>query len=308
LRTPETSVAERRAAIEGLIIAAPDYAWIGFADANGRVIAATQHLFEGTAVETTAWFRGTRRQPFAGSVREFPELARDTPNATEERPRYLDLAVPVTEVTGRFIGVLGAQLPWAWARDVQRSVVSDTARREHIGVTLYAPTGEALLDSGATNWTEPPEVPALADKTSARGYFIERVPGDTDYLTGYVRTKGYREFRGANWLIAVRQPVADAFAPALEMQRWIARVGAGFTIVIVVLSWVIAGRFARRMAAVTAAAGRIRSGDVLTLMPRPPGRGEIQDMCGALDEMVADFRAKQENSGSPPANSPANKS
>ena len=307
MRATDTPVAERRAALEALLTAAPDCAWLGFADRDGRVIAGTQHWFEGTAVETSAWFRGARRQAFAGNVHEFPELAREFPNSPDEHPRFLDLGVPVTDAGGKFSGVLGAQLPWLWARDLQRSVVSDLARREHIGVSIYAPTGEALLDSGATSWTEPPDAPAVGDKAGAHGNFVERVPGDGDYVTGYVRTKGFREFRGANWLIAVRQPAADAFAVVGDLRRTIFRAGFAFTAIVIVLSWLVAGRIVRRMAAVTSAATRIRHGDILTLMPQPPGRGEVQNMCGALGEMVDDFRAQQEKSDARPPNPPPRK-
>ena len=305
MRSPGATEAERRAVLDGLLTAAPDCAWIGFADSNGRVVTATSHFFEGEAVEKSAWFRGARRAPYVGNLHEFAELARELPNPTEETPRFLDLAVPVTDTAGKFLGVLGAHLRWSWARDTQHSVVSDAARLEHIDVTIYAPGGDVLLDSGASGWTRPPEAPAVAQKGGARGNLLENVPGDTNFFTGYARSRGYREFRGTNWLVTVRQPVADAFAPARELQQRIVSIGATLTVVIIVLSWLIAGRITRRMAAVTSAAGRIRGGDILTLMPRPHGRGEIQEMCGALGEMVDDFRTKQEklegeSSGSPP--------
>ncbi len=293
-KNPAAPGPERRALLDAMLDAAPDCAWFGFADREGKVITATQRLFEGTAVGDTPWFRGARRAPYAGNVHESSELARELPNLADERPRFLDLAVPVNDADGNFLGVLGAHLRWSAARDTQLSVVPETARRDHIGVTLYAPSGDVLLDSGASGWTRPPDAPAIGERPGARGYLSENVPGDTEYLTGYARTKGFREFRGANWLVAVRQPAADAFAPAREVHRWIVRIGALFTIAIVVLSWLIAGRIARRMTAIATAAGRIRSGDILSEMPRPPGQGEIQSMCDALGGMVDDFRQKNE--------------
>ena len=294
LRNPAASVEERRAVLDALLTAAPDCAWIGFADGEGRIVAAAPQLFESRPVADSAWFRGARRMPFVGGVHESADLARELPNLGEEKPRFLELAVPVNDARGNFIGVLGAQLRWSWARDTQHSVVSEAARREHIGVTIYAPDGEVLLDSGVSSWTLPPDAPRVANQAGSRGYFLENVPGEAEFFTGYARTKGYREFRGANWLITVRQPVADAFADARTVHRRIVWTGATFTAVIIVLGWLIAGRIARRMAAVTSAAGRIRSGDVLSLMPRPSGRGEVQVMCGALGDMVDELRQKQE--------------
>lgn len=294
LKNPATPVAERRAVLDALLNAAPDCAWIGFADREGRIVAAAPQMFEGSPVGDTAWFRGARRQSFAGSVREDAELARALPSSGIEKSRFLDLAVPVNDAQGNLLGVLGAHVRWSWARDTQHSVVSEAARRERIGVTIYAPDGEALLDSGVSNWTLPPDAPKVGEKKGARGYFVENVPGEAEFFTGYARTNGFREFRGANWLVAVRQPVADAFAAAGHVHRRIMWAGATFTLVIIVLSWLIAGRIVRRMAAVASAADRIRSGDILTLIPRPTGNGEVQAMCGALGDMVDDFRQKQE--------------
>lgn len=294
LKNPATPVAERRAVLDALLDAAPDCAWIGFADRDGRIVAAAPQLFEGNPVGDTAWFRGARRMPYAGGVHEFAELARELPNSSEETPRFLDLAVPVNDARGNLIGVIGAQLRWSWARDTQHSVVSDAARLARIGVTLYAPDGEVLLDSGVSSWTRPPDAPKVGEKMGARGYFTENVPGEAEFFTGYARTKGFREFRGANWLVAVRQPVTDAFAAAGDVHRRIVWAGATFTAAMIVLSWLIAGRIVRRMAAVATAAERIRRGDILTLIPRPAGSGEVQAMCGALGDMVDDFREKQE--------------
>jgi HAMP domain-containing protein len=295
LKNPATPAAERRAVLDALLDASPDFAWVGFVDRAGRVVAATEHLFEETSVADRPWFRGARRAAYTGGVHESAELAREVQNFSGEKPRFLDLAVPITDTDGNSLGVLGAHVRWLAAREAQLSVVPETtARREHIDITLYAPDGDVLLDSGVSGWNHPPNAPAIGEKPGTRGYLTETVAGDTDYLTGYIRTKGYREFRGANWLITVRQPVADAFAPVRDLQRWIFRLGVLFTVGVAVVSWLVAGRITRRMAGIATAASRIRAGDVLSEMPRPPGEGEIQSMCEALGTMVEDLRAKNE--------------
>ena len=294
LRNPEVTAADRRTLLDAVLDAEPDCAWIGFADRDGLITSATQRLFEGRQVETSAWFRSGRRAPYAGNVHEFSELARELPSVVEAQSLFLDLAVPVTGAKGNFVGVLGAHMRWSWARVTQLSVVPDTARREHIGATIYSPGGEVLLDSGASGWTLPPDAPDVGAKSGAHGHFAENVTGDTEFLTGYARERGHGVFPGANWLVTVRQPVADAFAPVRDLRGRIVWIGASFTAVILVLSWVLAGRITRRMAAIASAAGRIRGGDILTLMPRPRGRGDLQSMCDALGDMVADFRQKHE--------------
>jgi HAMP domain-containing protein len=294
LRTATAPADERRRLLESLFDASPDNAWLGFADSAGTVVAATQRLREGDKVDTTAWFRGARNKAYAGGPHESPDLARELPNTGTEPPRFIDVAVPVTTAEGKFLGVLGAHLRWSSAWDTLTSVVSEPARRNRIGVTIYAATGEVLMDSGGSGWTEPPALSALPDARRLRGFFSEAVAGDSVYLTGFSRSRGYREFRGIGMIVVVRQPVAAAFAPVGELRHSIMQLGLWFAGAIAVLGWFFASRLTRRMAAIGIAARRIGGGDILTLMPHPRGRGELPQMCAALGDMVGKLRQAQE--------------
>ncbi len=295
MRLPTATAAERHVLLEALHDASPDYAWIGFADPTGTVVAASQHLFEGQKFNETTWFRGARRQPHMGSVRAFPELAAAVPAVGADAPRFLDLAVPVNAADGKFLGILGAHLRWSWARDVQLSVIPESARREHLGVTLYTANGEVLLDSGASGWSEPPEPPAaLTTRAGSRGSLLENTTGGTVYLSGYARSRGFREYRGLGWLAVVRQPIADAFAPVQRLQRTIIISGLVLVALLSVVTWLAAMRLERRFHSVALAADRIGSGDVLTLMPLARGRDAFSQMCVALAELVTVFRTRQD--------------
>jgi HAMP domain-containing protein len=245
-------------------------------------------------VDTRPWFRIGRQQPYAGPLTEIPDLARELQLADRsEAPKYLELAVPVQGNNGERVGVLGADVQWEWAREVQLSVVPEAARRERIGLTVYAITGDVLLDSGGSGWSRPPDPPELGPR-SFRGSLVENAAGGTTYLTGFARSRGHREFRGLGWLVVVRQPVERALAPTRELRHRILGWGMAFTGILATVSWIAAGRLARRLHGIGAAAERIRQGDVLTVMPRPRGESEIAHMCGALGDMVDDFRKKQE--------------
>lgn len=294
-RSSEASNLERRRLLEAVQNSAREFAWIGFADAKGRVIAATRGIFENTPVEARSWFLIGRERPYAGNLSEMPALAQALSRLEEDRSaRFLDLAVPVMGEDGRFLGVLGAHLSWDWARDVQASVITEAARRQRIGATVYSMNGDVLLDSGASGWTLPPDAPTSMEARALRGSFIERTSLGTTYLTGFARSRGQREYRGLGWLTTVRQPIDLALAPARELQQRIVIWGSVFAITLVLLSWWAAGKFARRLRAIGIAANRIREGDVLTVMPRAHGDSEMSRMCGALGEMVDELRAKQD--------------
>ena len=293
-RTPGTPSAQLHPALDALLDASPDCAWVAFADTQGTVVSAAPTFFEGSDASTRTWFRAAQHQPYVGGPHEFPELTREFPSGAETNPRFLDLAVPVTNPNGKFLGVLVAHLRWSWARDTLSSVISETARREHLGVTIYTATGDVLLDTGATNWTEPPLAPRVGNTPGLRGALTEDIRGDATYLTGYARSHGFRAFRGSGWLVTVRQPTADAFAPVGELRRQIMRLGAVLSFLTVVLVLLYTAYLTRRMKAIATAAGRIGSGDVLSLLPLPHGRDEFQTMCAALGEMVTQLRQREE--------------
>ena len=295
IRQAATSPAERRRLLDAVRNGSPDFAWIGFADAAGTIVAASHGWFEGEPAAERTWFRPAQLRPYAGPLREMPSLVTKLGEESDgQPPRFFDLAVPVSDLDGEFCGVLGAQVRWAWAHDVQRSVIPDTAQRDYLGATLYATNNDVLLDSGATGWTQPPDAPAIANSRSFRGSFIEQTATGTTYVSGFARSRGFREYRGLGWIAVVRQPTALAFAPARELQGGIKRWGLVFAAGMAIVSWLFAAQIARRMRSVAAAARRIRAGDILTVMPQPHNRGEFSQMCGALGAMVDDFRAKQE--------------
>ena len=298
IRDTTSPPAERRRVLEVLQETSSEFAWIGLTDAAGHIIAATNRVFEGTQADARVWFRRGRELPFVGPLHEIAELARGIPPAGDggetSAGRFLDLAVPVTGATGQFAGVLAAHVHWNWARDVQLSVVPESAARAHIGVTVYGPAGDVLLDSGASGWTQAPEAPSVADGRRFRGSIVENTGAGATYLTGFSRSRGFREYRGLGWLSVVRQPMERAFAGVAPLRRAITLWGCVLAMVGSIASWIIAGRHARRLRSVRAAADRIREGDILAVLPHPPGISETSRMCGALRDLVEDLREKQE--------------
>ncbi len=293
MRQLATTYAERRKLLELVQDNARDFAWIGFADAGGTVHGATAGIFDGTPVGNRPWFRSARARSHTAGPAELPALTSElNPGGDTRTARYLDLAVPVQSADGPLLGVLGAHLNWEWVREVQLSVVPEAARRERIGVTVYSATGEVLLDSGGSGWTQPPEPPALPDARKFRGTLLEPTAGGTSHVTGFARSRGYREYRGLGWLIVVRQPADLALAPARDLQRTLLGWGALLTGALVVVSWISAGRFSRWLRSMRLAAERVRGGDVLAVLPRPPGDGEVARMCDAVGELVQELREK----------------
>jgi hypothetical protein len=296
-RQGETRPGDRRRILESVQAASPDFAWIGFADLSGRITAATGRIFEGSSHATRPWFLAGRESPYVGSLRDIPELGVELPPSDAGEPsfRFLDVAVPVLGADGKLVGVLAGHVRWNWARAAQLSVVPEaTGARERIGVTVYSASGDVLLDSGASGWSRPPDAPSVGEGRRFRGAIFENTAGGSSYLTGYMRSRGFREYRGIGWLTVVRQPVDRAFASVASLRRSIVLWGSLLALSAGVAAWIMAGRHARRLHVVGAAADRIREGDILTVLPRPKGETEMAHMCRALSDLVEDLRANQE--------------
>lgn len=296
LRDPTAPLPDRRRTLQALQEAHPDLAWLAVTDAAGRILVSTHAAHEGSAAGMHPWFRGARESAHAGPLREISDLARSDPHAPDRDPetssRFFDLAVPVSDLHGQFAGVLAAHVRWSWAREVQLSVIPETLVRQQIGATVYF-NNDVLLDSGASGWTHPPDAPAVPDNRHGRGALLENTSLGTTYLTGFARSRGVREYRGLGWLTVIRQPAARAFAPVTTLRRTIAAWGGALSLAAMALAWNLAGRHARRLRSVRAAAERIHEGDILTVLPRPPGNSELSRMCASLDTLVEDLRARQ---------------
>ncbi|HEY1109893.1 MAG TPA: cache and HAMP domain-containing protein [Opitutaceae bacterium] len=291
LRDPVAHPAEQRRLLDSIKDSAPEFAWVGFADRSGHIVAAADGVFENESTERRGWYHLAQRNAHAGPLHPIPELT-GSASTGDSPPRYLDLAVPVLNADGVFRGVLAAHIGWAWARDVQLSVIPEALVGKHIGVTLYADT-DVLLDSDAYGWTQPPEPPANVDPRRPRGAFLENTSVGAAFVTGFARSRGFRDYRGQGWLAVVRQPVEHAFAQVATLRRSVGAWAVSLSLAATIAAWFLAAPHARRLRSVRASAERIHEGDVLTVLPSPKDNSELSQMCQALDALVEDLRAKK---------------
>lgn len=272
-----------RRTLERLQQSYPEYAWIGFADTDGRVHAATRGMLEGQSVVQRPWFIDGLKQPFIGDVHEALLLAKLLgPRSDSEPFRFVDVAHPVHDASGRLLGVLGAHLSWDWAADVRRSVLKADTETQ---ISILDAEGRVLLgEKIGESMLSPAETKSLTEK--GWGYGIHIGPSVGRSLTGFAVARGHREYPGLGWIIIAQQPAEVALRPVQRLVVSILTVGILLGFLGSLLAWWLAGFLTGPISTITAEAERIGRDDSVQTLPRVGGAREVLQLSQALRSLL----------------------
>ncbi len=147
---------ELRHALERLQQTFSEFAWIGFADVDGKVVASTGGLLQGASVAHDPGSRKGLQRMAIGDVHEAVLLASLLSQRTNGEPyRFVDIAVPVRDSAGKLLGVLGGHLNWDWASNlIKESEETDGGTETTLsiigknGMVLVGPQKDSIKYSG----------------------------------------------------------------------------------------------------------------------------------------------------------------
>ncbi|NIA56732.1 diguanylate cyclase [Massilia sp. TW-1] len=274
----------------------PDYAWIGIAKPDGRVLAATNGLLENRDVRARPWFHAGQLHVIAEDYHPATLLGSLLPR-TPDPWRFVDVAGPIRDADGTLRGVLAIHLSWTWARSVAAELLTPALRGSGAEIIVVRNDGVVLL--GPEDLLEKP----IATESLRRafdgdtGIVKERWPDGHTYMTGYSRTGRGRDRAGLRWAILVRQTESAALASARELEhrtRWLC---VGLAAVLATLAALLARRIVEPL--------KVLSGAIEDLA-HAPARGtpaavpqvnsfrEAQVLSKALRELVASERTHRE--------------
>jgi diguanylate cyclase (GGDEF)-like protein len=261
-----------------------DFAWIGFADVDGKVVASTGGLLQGASVAARPWFKEGLQRLAVGDVHEAVMLASLLSQRTSGEPyRFVDVAVPVSDSSGKLLGVLGGHLNWDWAsaliRDAEASD-GDTGSTLSIidknGVVLVGPQKGSAKYGGEQ----------LAGILKARKGTFPETSGEHRLLTAFYVGTGHREYQGLNWIVTASQPVSVALAAAISSAQIILGIGIAVALIGLALAVVISRRIARPILAITLEADRIGRASGPTMLARQSGSVEVVQLTRALRSLL----------------------
>lgn len=268
----------------------PNYSWIGVADAQGNVRAATSGLLRGASVRERPWFSGGQQGPYLGDAHRAVMLERLLqPQNSAEPLRFLDFASPLLGGDGRVRGVIAAHVSLSWINEVIQSSQGGAMPLNGSEVFILDGRGEILHPFNAIGAALAPFALLVDEKPYAVTSW-----GDTDqhYLTSSLRVRSRTE-TDLGWRVVLRQPLANALAPVDEARQRLLLGAAALLLLVMGLVYGLARRFSRPIEVLADAAYRIEAGEEDVQLEMSTSSAELQRLSHSLRGMTRRLIDKQ---------------
>ncbi len=280
-----------RSSLERVQETYPQYSWIGLADAQGTVRAATGGMLVGQSVVKRPWFINGRQGPFFGDLHEALLLTKLLPPAEGQGPvRFIDFASPVFDEAGHLRGVLAAHAHWRWAAEVVQVMTPHDSATNGLDVFIVNQDNVVIYPDGQEKTLLAPDKAAF----NPQSYTTDGWGDAISYLTATAPVREFIAGQSLGWRIVVRQPITRTLADVRHLQRVVLLSLAAATILFLALVWWSATRFSRPLERLAALAHRIEAGDEKTRLEVADAPQEIRGLAAALQDMADALLSHQE--------------
>ncbi len=270
------------------------------ADASGKVIAANTVTADGkpldtsfligTSVKGESWFEDAiggkvaSGQSYADDVAAEPSLAK----LTRGQGLSLNFSAPVFDSNGKPIRVWSNRV--SWERSV-REVLGGLdrtfkARNSSTSILIVSSAGKVLEDFPKSAVGTPTGLDSIstAKMTQKSGYYTEDAADGTTQIVAYSAFPGFGVYKGHDWRLVVRQPLADAMGEPRELRDLLfllicfAAVGICFATHQVVTRLLVVP-----LTALTDKTSRLTKGDSAFELPETARADELGELARALE-------------------------
>ena len=267
----------------------PHSLWIGVADLDGVVRAATGNMLLGQSVLARPWFSAGLHGLHVGDVHPAKLLASLLPpNAAGEPQRFVDFSAPI-QSGGKTIGVMALHGSWDWTQEVMEGLLPTTAAQhglelfifDHTGHIIYAPDGQtqAFQASGQ-------RLPAITDQALAGSAVAVTWADGQRYLTAIVPLLAEGPVAELGWHIVAREPLALAFTDARRAMQISMGLGVAAALLAALLAWFAARRLSMDLYGLAQAASAVEEGAASATLPLHNSSREVQTLSRALERMT----------------------
>ncbi|MBU5351294.1 diguanylate cyclase [Paenibacillus barcinonensis] len=271
----------------------PTFSWVGYMDPKGNVLAATDGVLLGKNLSERPVFQEGIKGKFIGDVHNAVLLAKLLPNPSGEPLQFVDISFPLKDSQGKIRGVLAAHLSWAWAKEVEESVLLPLEREEKDLEFFIISKKDNTVLLGPKEWIGKSLVlqgisQARYDKST---WSSEKWPDGKEYVTGFAYSQGYRDYPGLGWTIIIRQVKSTAYAAIIDLMWFNIWTGLTVTLLFVLFGWLISRWISAPLVRLTRVANRLGAGESIEI-PDNKGIKEIEDLSRSLRNMVSSIMDK----------------
>jgi len=267
-----------RRALDNLQRASPEFLWIGVATPQGRLLATSRGVAEGSSIGDRPWFVLALKGRERGEVRMAPMEMPAMPGAGEEPGPFVQLIAPVINPKGDLAGVVAAQLSRRWLLDLAESLGEKWRGADATEVLLLNQEGRVLV--GPANGQDK-LYRGIAESTDA----VVTMDNGKRYLVARSNPATFDILRAVGWHVVVRQALEDAMRPAGILQTRISTVLLGLGLLAAFLGVLLARRITRDLESIARSADAVRTGATQRIEV-PSGRNEAARLGQALDELL----------------------
>lgn len=282
--------AAARVTLESLQQTFPDYAWIGMADASGRVVASTKGLLEGNDVSMRPWFQVGRDGVRASDYHPAVLLEKLMPHRPDPW-RFVDVSTPVFSQEGELFAVLGLHLSWEWARSQARMLLTPALREYGAEILVVRADGAVMLGPQELLEQKIDTASLRRARLGDTGALREAWPDGRTYLTGFSQTGHAANPATLQWSVLVRQDEEKALQGAGELKRRMLAWSTLLGLLLALVAALLARRLAQPMAQLGQAIERVTeataSGKDLPAIPQISGFHEANMLSGTMRDLVS---------------------
>ncbi|MDY7539614.1 ATP-binding protein [Undibacterium sp. 5I1] len=263
----------------------PSYAWIGFAAPDGKVIAATKGLLEGTDVSQRPWFQQGQKGLYIGDYHPALLLQKQMPYSADPW-RFVDVSIPIRSSDGAYRGVIGAHLSWGWAREMARTLLSPVNQQYSAEILVVREDGTVILGPSGMEEKKIKSASLTQSRSGKSGATEEKWEDGQEYLTGYALTGNQRNYPALKWSILVRQRKDLAMAALRNLEHEILYLGGVLALILAFIAALMARRLSSSLIQLSSSIERRGQHRTVESIPIVNGFHEAHLLSVTLADMV----------------------
>ena len=189
------------------------YTWIGIADANGRITAASEPVTAPPSGELAP-------SPVFETVKQARRVGVEVTRGSAELGNVpaVVFSAPLDDARGEFRGAVISHMPLEHFRTILDQEGEREEERGAIDWILLGADGLMLLQKNQStpplSYVQSDSFKRAAEGHERSGFMEEHHDRDgTPVVTGFARTAGYRDFAGFGWTVLIQVDRAHAYAP-----------------------------------------------------------------------------------------------